>query len=210
MSSASSELEAFFGQPRDVSKKLISPGRETAWMSFRTFHCAGSRLLVCDASLMPDESHGLVLDLAPGLYEASVRGVDYGFERRLSRVRYCRTAERVHPGGIIGSTFTDSATVAICDLASLLESCGGDRSKIGRLVDEQAAQLGWFGVITLDRVILPAFSSGFGDGVFAVYEVLGQDSRAGIEIEFIAPETEYPKSLYWAARQELAYRATSP
>jgi len=208
--STNSELEAFFAHPRDVNQELMSPGRETSWMHFITLHQEGPKLLVSDAFSIPDQSSGLTLDLPPGDYHVWVKGIDYGFERRLSRIRYCRETEPLRIGNRIGDMSTDSASTGVCDLSRLLRCCGGDRLQIKRLVNQQVSELGCFGVVRLDHASFPVFGSGFGDGVYPVYELLSHDRRVGIEIEFIAAAAEYPKRLYHAAMQERIYRSRRP
>ena len=207
MSSATPDFQAFFGRPRDLDQGLVSSGRETGWMNSVKFRHEESHLVIADALCIAGENLALTLDLAPGDYQLWVKGIDYGFERRLSRMRCCSDADDLELGGKIGDVGTDSAMLGLCDLGSLLRSCGGDRAEIGRLVSERVFEVGWVGLVRLENVSFPVFHAGFGDGVFPVYELLSKGRRAGTEIEFISAAAEYPKTLYWAAMQERIYRS---
>jgi hypothetical protein len=39
---------------------------------------------------------------------------------------------------------------------------------------------------------IPYLSCGFGDGIYSVHKLMFLSSVAGLEVEFIAPNTKYP------------------
>jgi hypothetical protein len=210
MSNPQMTAEEFFNPLIVPDGQLLNPGRETGWMYFLTISFQGPQLLIMDASLIPHQEHALMVDLSPSDYRVSVKGVDYGIERRLSRVSCCRARREIKLGAKLGETWTDSAQTGMYDLGRLMKCCSGQSDRVEEIIQRKVPDIGMLGIVSLDHASCLVFNSGFGDGSYPVYELISERQRVGVEIEFISPEAEYPMDWLEQTTTSLGSKQDSP
>jgi hypothetical protein len=174
--------------------QVCGPGNQTGWMDLCSFHLRGSKFLVVDPSFAPSEADGVVIQASPGEYLAETKVMIFGTDRRISRLR----VHHKHSNGIIGSELgkssADTGQIGICDLEVFRKAWGTDDDAAHAKI-EDAVQDSDFGVVVLNKregAVMPFVQSGFGDGIFPVFELLEGGSRVGFEVEFIAEGAKYP------------------
>jgi len=188
------ELDEFLdGESRPPAKGTL--GTESRWLHFCDLDLRSGRLLVIDPSFAPYEQDGLLVDLPVTRYTVSAKVLDYGTEKRVSRLQVVTRLAEATLGPEIGKTWSDTARTGVCDYQLYKEAWGDDERGwqiVGPTLEELSS-----GVAVLDEAagaILPFLESGFGDGEFPVFELLDghSNSRVGIEVQFIAQGEPYP------------------
>jgi hypothetical protein len=148
------------------------------------------------AILDPATFDAIDFQLPRGEYAVQIKTMKYSEEKhfRVSRVRAISTNDNAL-GKRLGSVGTDVGTVAIVDANALhpdfsdeWESRSTDIENAWQSADLHAVAR-WGD--TDDATILFT-TTGFGDGSFAVHELVTASKRSGFEIEFIKPQAPYP------------------
>lgn len=170
-------------------------GKESDWLHLCDFELKGKRFLVCDANFMPSEDDGVVVEAPSGKYTVSAKAIDYGGDRRVSRLRVALKGTKPELGDELGETWTDTAVTGISDVdvfGPAWEEVGEDEG-LAKL-EEYFDELPSCGVFDLGEAgaLMPHVDSGFGDGTYPVVELVENGRRVGFEIEFVEPETPYP------------------
>lgn len=183
-------------------KSKATPGKGAAgkfseWLEFTTFTLAGPKCLIVDASFAPSAEDGVLVDLPPGKYQMQIKGVDYGGDKRIARLRFVMPGLVPSLGAVLGETWTDTAMTGICDHEVFDQAWGDDNDASYEKVAAQWEDEPDLGVAVLDKkagAVMPFLTSGFGDGSFPVCELVAEGRRVGFEIEFIADGKPYPFS----------------
>lgn len=180
------------------SEPAAPPGQQTDWLDFCELVLKGSKVLCADAQFAPSADDGVLVELSSGKYLVQAKCVDYGGDKRVSRLRILR--EHVVPalGAQLGETWTDTARTGVCDFAVFTNAWGTDNDASFEKISPAFNTSEPFGIAILDKTsgaVLPFVDSGFGDGTFPVFELVVDEKRVGLEIEFIAPGTAYPFGL---------------
>ena len=188
---------------RDYFSKKASPkdeppapsGQQTDWLDFCQLVLKGNRVLCVDAQFAPSAEDGLLVELSPGKYLVQAKCVNYGGDKRVSRLRLLPKKIVATLGAQLGETWTDTAKTSVCDHKVFSEAWGDDDDTSYEKTSPAFETDKPFGKATLDKAsdaVLPFVDSGFGDGTFPVFELLADGKRVGFEIEFIAEGKPYP------------------
>ncbi len=170
-------------------------GKESEWLDFCDLNLKGNSLLIIDASFTPRANDGLLVELSPGAYLVQAKAMNYISDKRISRLRVFAKGAEPYIGQEIGTTWTDTAQMGICDHQVFLQSWGDDDDASYAVICPTLQDSWTHGIAVLDattEAIMPFVSSGFGDGEFPVYELLQNGHRVGVEVEFIPSNTLYP------------------
>jgi hypothetical protein len=170
---------------------------ERPWESLGQIQLNSGKLLIEDAAFSPSLEDGLIVELAPGTYDVERKLVVYGNDARNAGLRVFPRGQTTSRGAQIGETWTDTGELGVSDFdraRSTLEALGDDAfyDQYSKILDQADPGTG-SGIVRHENAPLLFFvSSGFGDGTYPVYELVSQDTRSGVEIEFIEPGTPYP------------------
>lgn len=185
----------------DYLEKSGPPGRmgvkgvETDWMEFTTLPVTSGKILVVDPGFAPEINDGVLVELPPGTYVLKAKAMQFGKERRPSRLRVALEGTKSSIGGVIGEAWADTARIGVCD-PEVFEAEWKNDDWAYEQLDRVFSQT-FTGVAVLadgTDAILPYVESGFGDGDFPVHELIeeGTGRRVGVEVEIIAPGATYP------------------
>ncbi|HEU4882886.1 MAG TPA: hypothetical protein VFT45_11585 [Longimicrobium sp.] len=168
-------------------------GRETEWLAFTTLSVESGQLMIGDASYLPDPDACLALEVQPGTYTISVKVMDYGTDKRISRLRIARAGAEPELGRKAGAVWADVGRTGVCDAERFgaVEPLKDEQrwtETIGAALDAAETH----GVATFEGVEMPFVSSGFGDGEFPVYPLKSGGEPVGAEVQFIKPTERYP------------------
>src|SRR5690348_11150733 len=103
-----------------------SLGNESDWLEFCPMQLRGTRVWVGDANYVPNEPDGFLVELNPGEYSVTAKAMDFGGDKRVSRLRVCLSGTRPQLGRQIGETWTDTAITGLCDHENFSEVWGDD------------------------------------------------------------------------------------
>ncbi len=173
-----------------------SKGKETDWLYFCELNLRSGKLLVVDPSYGPKPDQGLLVDLPTGKYVIQARVLNYGPVRYVSRLRVLIQESTPTVGKSIGTVGNDTAQIGVCDHEVFSEAWGDDDDASLEKIQNTLWDAEEHGVAVLDEengAVMPFVSSGFGDGEYHVHELLSDGKLAGVEVEFIKAETEYPE-----------------
>jgi hypothetical protein len=165
------------------------------WLDFCPFVLRGSSFLVVDPSFVPSESDGVVLKATSGNYLLKAKVASYGQDHRIARLRVIQESAQPSLGEQVGETWSDTAMTSVCDLEAVKQVWGEDDDASFEKVSRYFDEAGDYGIALLggrSDPTIPFVSSGFGDGVFPVYELLEGGKVVGFEIVFIADAASYP------------------
>jgi hypothetical protein len=150
---------------------------------------------VVDPTYGPKPEQGFVVDLPKGAYLIQAKVVNYGPVQYVSRFRVAIRDLTPIVGDIVGTVGNDTAQIGVCDYEVFSEVWGEDDEASLEKIQNTLWDAEEHGVAILDeekRAVMPFFASGFGDGEHTVRELISNQDRVGIEVEFIGEGTEYP------------------
>ena len=170
-------------------------GEESDWLDFCDLQVGGKSIWVGDANFVPHEGDGFLVAVDPGCYSVRAKAIDFGGDKRVSRLRVCRQDAQPEVGGKIGDTWTDTAITGICDHEVFAEIWGEDDDASDAIIRPTLDDYSdCHGIAVLDQarhVIMPFVDSGFGDGSFPIFELTQGGHRIGFEVEFIRKDEPY-------------------
>ncbi|MES1180595.1 MAG: tetratricopeptide repeat protein, partial [Verrucomicrobiota bacterium] len=190
------KLTDYFSKDRDEFLKLTpETGEQTDWLDFCELELKGANFLIVDAQFVPSEKDGLLVALSPAKYSVQGKAINYGGDRRVSRLRVFQNGSNLRLGDEIGKTWTDTANTGICDFETFSKAWGNDDDASYKIIEPFFESLNDVGIAVLaaaSGAIMPFVHSGFGDGTFSVFELQAEGKRVGFEIEFITDDEKYP------------------
>jgi hypothetical protein len=172
-------------------------GRESEWTEIAQLDLTSGKLIVGDVQFVPNLDDSLLVDLPSGTYSVQRKLVTYGQDTRVAALRVILLDATGDREGQIGSTWTDTATMGVSDYSAAtgaLSALGQDEfhdrvlSAVHQATGEPVGVVTW----VRDHAEMPFAASGFGDGLYPVYELVTDGDRVGVEVEFIAQGTPYP------------------
>jgi hypothetical protein len=168
-------------------------GTETPWLAFTTRSIESGRLMIGDASFLPDPENCVTVNVQPGTYELSVKVMDYGTDKRISRLRVARAGADPELGRKVGAVWADVGRIGVCDAERFgavepLKDEARWTETIGAALDASETH----GIASFEGVEMPFVASGFGDGEFPVYRLRSGGEPVGAEVQFIKPTERYP------------------
>ncbi len=182
-------IDAFFSEP--LSEAFAMNGEESDWLDVGTVTIQSSHISVGDAILFPGDQSEIEIDNGPYMIQA--KGIDYGNDRRISRLRACQIPVTIQSKrrNAISVVF---ARVGICDPTLFLRALeantnGGKDLDLYNAVYSDLLNA-MYGVITLDDQNMVFVSSGWGSGQYDVYELWLSGHSVGFEITFINIDEE--------------------
>jgi hypothetical protein len=192
----SESIGTYYG--RALEREMRRHGTESGWLRVGELPVTSGEVLIIDVSFVPRQEEGLVVNVPPGAYRVDATLMDYGADRRVSRLRLVREgAGIVDLGSRLGRTWIDTGRTGICDLQVFRDAWGDDDQRSYRRISDKIEGRIPYGVAVLDeatRAVLPFVESGFGDGEYPVRELLEASggSRVGLEVLFIRSSKIYP------------------
>jgi hypothetical protein len=158
---------------------------ETEWLDMGRLVIASGKLGIADPNLFPSDY--VSVELRNGNYGVAVKLMEYGSNRRVSRLQVLEGNDGSR-GSQIGSVIVDFAQLGVCDLEATLLACHlldeEAQSAITKVLD--SGQL--YGLLQWDldsSAPMPFVRPGFGDDEYPIYELRNHSLRVGIEIVFI-------------------------
>jgi hypothetical protein len=191
------DLETYFSRdPEGRDPRLGHPGHLTGWMLWGPFDVRGRNVLIVDPHRGPDARQGVLLRLAPGEYDVSLKIMEFAGDRRVARLRFARAGKRPRLGPELGQVACETARLGFCDheLAAPAWERLGEEEAFQR-VETELRDSRLVGFVELDaaaEIAMPFVDTGLGDGSFPVYELLAADIRVGFEVELIRDGARYP------------------
>lgn len=182
-----SEISNWLGQSINSRPAVGATGVETGWMEFVQLSIPNGRLWVGDA-WMANESDGIAIPVLPGEYVLSVKGMDFEGHRRTSRARVCLSSiQEPKVCDKLGEVWVDVGDLGICDIAALEYALTPDLTYPyqDELRDRSAEMSKMHFVYPLGEFEIALLTTGFGDGVYPVYELRSGGQAIGLEVEFL-------------------------
>jgi hypothetical protein len=177
-------LKYAYVYPSLAKQEMVEPD----WLPFTNFELMGPQLLIIDASYVPGAEDGLLIDMDPGTYEIDAKVMIYGIDHYVSRLRIIRRGKTSMRGNRIGETWTDVALTGICDLQVFSMIWERDTDEAWNKIETAINSSNGAGIAELDKeagAVMPFVQSGYGDGTFPVFDLIDNQMRVGVEIEFI-------------------------
>lgn len=164
-------------------------GTHSDWLLLSEWDFSGESAWLGDASFWSSEEDGLTIVLEPAQYRVEVRVADYGSECRIAGLRAIKAGTTPSLGTQLGESWADTATQGLCDAASFADAAEEDPENVA----EAAMEVDAAAIIELpDGSPMFVVSCGFGDGEWPVFELVEGGQRVGLQVDFIAPGTEFP------------------
>lgn len=132
---------------------------------------------------------GCVVNVPAGTYVLQAKGMDFAGRKRVSRLRVVlQGVDQPVVGKTVGETLTDTATMAVCDVAAVDEAIAGENDRFQELVvDHNYKDFGVIRFTMAKPIAIPYVATGFGD-CDAPVRVLRSGRRVvGMEVEFLPP-----------------------
>jgi hypothetical protein len=178
-------------------------GEETDWMVFGELPLLSGKLLVQDPSGPPEDDDlppewrpvSTLVNLPPGDYVAAARCMQWGEDRKVSRLRVFLKGSDVRLGEEIGGVNLETGVCGVFDIEVIGAAWRANPVDVGNLVEYHVTGEETYGVFALDeqdRPVMAFARSGFGDGGFSVHELVSGSNRVGVEVVFIEENTPYP------------------
>jgi hypothetical protein len=171
--------------PKDVVPEF------TEWTFYKTHRVKTGSMAVSEINEAPD---GVEVKIDNGIYEFYIKGVAYGPDKRIARVRFVKQGSTPSLGEKIGETYSDLAENSFYEPGPLRASKNEDDEEYYDWIEDIAFEYKIYQVSTheeKDDVKLYRFESGFGDGTFDVFKLEEDGNIVGLEIEFIKDGEPY-------------------
>lgn len=168
-------------------------GTESSWIPFDELRLTSGKLILLDPISCLQSGDGLVIGLPSARYGLEARVMDYGDDKRISRLKLVQDVPH-ELGELLGTTFADVGYTGACDHEALLDSVVGNEEAAEKLAQE-VFEIDEYGKAALSddpEAVMHVVSSGFGDGEFPVRELISESRRIGVEVEFIEAGAPYP------------------
>jgi hypothetical protein len=133
--------------------------------------------------------------LPPGHYEVAARYMQWGRDRRVSRLRVVLKGSSVQLGKKVGGVCTDTAAIGVCDLDVFSAAWRKNPKNAANKMEYHVTGEEIYGSFALDeqnRAVMAFAHTGFGDGEYPLYELVSGSKRVGVEIVFIEEKQPYP------------------
>lgn len=173
---------------RFFRKGFIVDSRSLEWTRIGSLEVGSGRVWLGDATFLPAEDDGVVVDLPVGSYDVAYKAVAFDGGWVVVRMRFALSGTYATLGEQMAKTWTDTATQAVADFGSALSFFDPDH-----MTDEEAVALmdvdtGRMEVLKRGDLALPVAlaHTGLGDGEFPVFELVAGGGQVGFEVEFIA------------------------
>lgn len=166
---------------------------ETLVIPFGTFDLKGTRLGFCDTWMVPE---GVAVTCEPGRYALEALCLCYGTDARVARVSARRAGEHGQRGPSCGTFGVDVGSACIFDFDVMEHFADRAPAAVDRwgqkhIVDDPPHFSGTVACRPA-RTSIVFFDSGFGDGIYTVYELRGDQGIVGAEAVFLEPDHPYP------------------
>jgi len=189
-------IDQFLKQTVTAHPAKGSRGKESDWLDFYQLQVKGKSMWIGDANFVPHEEDGFLVAVDTGNYLVTAKAIDFGGDKRVSRLRVCLHGVEAELGGKIGETWTDTAITGICDHETFSEAWGDDDDASDAIIrptlDDYCDGHGVALLNDASGAVMPFVDSGFGDGTFPVFELSRAGRRSGFEIQFIENDAPYP------------------
>jgi hypothetical protein len=198
-----SNLEQFLNGTPGGTAEGGALGSETDWLFFTTLKCRSGRLLVSDPAFLPEASDGMVLSCPAGDYRLEAKVLDFGGDRRISRLRGLLNGRFPESHGMRGEVVVETGRIGVCDWVPFSRAWKANSGSMEDKLEsslEEADRIGVFRFGRSSNAALCFVESGFGDGNFPVTVAMAEHEPIGFEIEFIERNKPYPFEYSKSAR----------
>lgn len=179
-------LEEYLRASKDGFPNGDVKGVPSEWMPVTSIAVTAGTLWAGDPWVCNEED-GCVVEVPNGVYTIEAQGYDFDGIRVIGRARArLAAATEAVLGEELGEAGTDSAMIAICDIAAVDEAIGDDGDSFQDRIEAYDFQdFGVFRASMTGDIELAYVSSGFGDGWGPVYSLWDGDECVGIELDFL-------------------------
>lgn len=174
-------------------------GRESDWLDVTELPLLNGKVSVVDASCAAQSSCASTHKCSSGCYMVSVKLMEYGCDRRVSRIRLCLPKSQPDLGRKTGEIGVDCATIGIWDAPFASDYHRNKEACLKKIaIAGRKLCLPWKRRLCVNARLTAGGGSmviaetGFGDGTYPIYELRHVGKRVGLEIVFIKPEQRYP------------------
>jgi hypothetical protein len=188
------QLSEYLEQP--LSQEYRPDGVESDWLDVYNLELRSDTISVGDATFFPHEQVKLAIE--PGIYHIQAKVLDYGIDRRISRLRAMLSDPSLEMCRVpIGEIPVGFATVGLCDLPlflAALERISNDLEQFEAAYTSHFMTDQLYGVIELagsPHTEMVFVQSGWGAGRYNVYQLALETRSVGIEVVFIEENERY-------------------
>lgn len=162
------------------------PGKETGWLIVGELKITDGKACFVDTGYFGDKEETTVVKLRKDTYQVEVKVIEFGDDRRVSRLRIASKKVKARLGAKLDVACTDTANITVSDWATAAKATYEQKKK---LIEPLGTNLA--GLVTIGNGAC-FVSSGFGDGQFPIFALLNGPETIGCEVEFLATDTPYP------------------
>jgi hypothetical protein len=192
-------IQDFLSSAPMTPAKTGSPGTESDWLHLCDMTVRGQHLQMVEKRILGGrhERDSVTIPVQPGRYTVEGRVMCYEGDRRISRMRVRPQATSVTLGDAAGDISVDLGGVAVADIDILAPSVDEHMDEYEDWIDDalfDESATAPVGVLRWEHADteIPFADGGFGDGTYTVSRLMSGEQAVGLEVEFIAPGTEYP------------------
>jgi hypothetical protein len=180
-------LATFLSQP--LAAQLDRRGLESDWLDLCELDITSGNLAIGDPFYFPN--YQAQHDVMPGRYAVQAKVFDYGTDRRVSRLRACRSTDSF-TAQPVKDIPVDSGRVSACDYNVVSAAVAAAYpSNEDRAANYLSLFTDEFGVVTIGAptTSMAYIRPGWGNGIYTVYTLVAPDgAHVGREVTFIEDE----------------------
>ena len=192
-------IQDYLNSAPETPAKTGSVGTESDWLHLCDMTLRRQHLQMVEKRILGGrhEQDSVTIPVQPGRYTVECRVMCYEGDRRISRMRVWPHATNVTLGDAAGDISVELGGVAITDIDILAPSVDEHMDEHEDWIDDalfNESATAPVGVLHWEHADteIPFADGGFGDGAYTVSRLMSGEQAVGLEVEFIAPGTEYP------------------
>lgn len=194
-------IQSFLNEKGNGISKEGDEGAFSDWLLFHKLELKGRALQFVETRVLglrgENEYECIEIPVASGPFIVECKGVRFGDDARVAAMRAYPESTAVARGEKIGEIPVDLGGVSVVDIETIEPSINEDEDEHEEWLEDILFATDVESLVSLHewpptQTIIPSVESGFGDGVYDVFELVSGGRRVGLEIVFIEEGEKYP------------------
>ncbi|MGF1532014.1 MAG: hypothetical protein ACFCU4_11740 [Puniceicoccaceae bacterium] len=193
-------IHEFLNNHSDEKPKSNQRGEFSDWLDFYELDVRGDALQFTETRVLGirgnENAECHEIPVVPGKYSVECMGVSFGGDRRVAALRAYPKGKAVTVGEKVSEIPVDLGGVSVVDIAAIIQSINENEERYEEWAEEILFGSDDYSLVSLHEWLetktkIPSVESGFGDGVYDLFELRSDGGVVGLQIVFIREDDLY-------------------